>query len=113
MAAIESTFPDRVFLAKGSECCVCLDAFGAAAEEAAAAKESGQHVAKLLRELDPSVTALRCLDAAQLFYPFSLSFGASHRLARCGHALHRTCALQVRAPCSCVLTNAARAFWRQ
>jgi hypothetical protein len=60
MVAIESTFPDRVFLSKGSECCVCLDAFGAAAEDAAAVKESAQHVARLLRELDPSVTALRC-----------------------------------------------------
>lgn len=61
IAAIESTFPDRVFLTKGSECCVCLDAFGAAAEGAAAAKESAQHVTRLLRELDPSVTALRCV----------------------------------------------------
>jgi hypothetical protein len=60
MAAIASTFPDRVFLTTSSECCVCLEAFGKAAEDSAA-NESGQLVAQLLRELDPSVTALRCL----------------------------------------------------
>ncbi len=60
MASLESAAPDRVFMAKGCECCVCLDAFGAAAEDVVAAGGSGQHVAALLRALVPPVTALRC-----------------------------------------------------
>lgn len=99
MAAIESTFPDRVFLSKGSECCVCLDAFGAAAEDAAAVKESAQHVATLLRELDPSVTALRCAMRCCC----SACFLCDSCAGRCGHALHRTCAVQVCALCMCPL----------
>ena len=61
MAAIESVSPHHVFLVKGAECCICLDAFGVAAEEAVAAGGGGQHVATMLRSLDPPITALRCL----------------------------------------------------
>ena len=59
MAAIEAAGPARVFLAVGSECCVCYDAFGKAAEGAVAAGGSGLEVARRLRLLQPAVTALR------------------------------------------------------
>jgi hypothetical protein len=58
---MESVSPNHVFLVKGAECCICLDEFGVAAEEAVAAGGCGQHVATMLRSLDPPITALRYL----------------------------------------------------
>ena len=59
MASIESARPNRIFLVKGAECCVCLDAFGSAAEDVVAAGGSGERLVVSLRSLSPPITALR------------------------------------------------------
>ena len=95
ISSIEAACPSCVFLVKGTECCVCLDSFGLAAESVVATGGSGQNVAELLRSLDPPITTLRyhrspdykCSATAYALAPFSPN--------RCGHTLHRSCVLQV------------------
>ena len=103
MASIDAACPNRVFLVKGAECCVCLDSFGSAAETAVAKGGSGEHVAKLLRSLNPPITPLRCDCMPIRKYYAARYTHVPSSPSRCGHVLHRSCALQVMHFESCIL----------
>jgi hypothetical protein len=97
MEAMESVSPDHVFLVKGAECCICLDAFGVAAEQVVTVGGGGQHVSAMLRRLDPPITALRCMllltsacSTCRLHTPLQMRTRDTQKLRAAGAREQRT-----------------------
>jgi hypothetical protein len=82
LAAILQNIPDRVFLAPGEVCPVCLDEFDSAASDCAASLR-GADAAGALQGLTPPVVALRCGHPLHVACAEAAVSNAGNRHMRC------------------------------
>ena len=82
LANVLAAVPERVFLAEGETCSICLEPFTAEAVNVAAAQK-GAEAAAALQALDPPVVALRCGHALHVECAEAAVSAAAARHVRC------------------------------